>query len=79
MLESLQTMGELVKEGKVREFGTSNESVWGIAQLLEISEANSLPRMVSVQNEYSLLARIYDLDMAEMTANEDVGLLAYCR
>lgn len=77
MLECLQTMGTLVREGKVRHFGTSNETVWGIAQFLELAEANGLPRMVSVQNEYSLLARYYDTDMAEMTMFENVGLLAY--
>ena len=77
MTECLVTMGELVDEGKIRHFGTSNESCWGISQFLQIAEAENLPRMVSVQNEYSLLCRLYDLDLAELTANEDVGLLAY--
>ena len=75
--ECLQTVGELVKEGKIRSFGTSNESCWGVSQFLEISEAEGLPRMASIQNEYSLLCRIYDLDLAELSINEDVGLLAY--
>lgn len=75
--ESLKTIGELVNEGKIRSFGTSNESCWGVSQFLEISEAEGLPRMASIQNEYSLLCRIYDLDLAEMSANEDVGLLAF--
>ncbi len=77
MLACLETVGDLIKEGKIRHFGTSNETVWGISQFLELAEANGLPRMVSVQNEYSLLARYYDTDMAEMTMYENVGLLAY--
>ncbi len=77
MTECLRTVGELVDEGKIRHFGTSNESCWGVSQFLEIAEAEGLPRMVSIQNEYSLLCRIYDLDLAELSINEDVGLLAY--
>lgn len=75
--ECLKTIGDLVSEGKIREFGTSNESCWGVSQFLEISEAENLPRMVSIQNEYSLLCRIFDLDLAELSVNEDVGLLAF--
>lgn len=75
--ECLQTLGELVTEGKIREFGTSNESCWGVSQYLEIAKAEGLPRMVSIQNEYSLLCRLFDLDMAELSINEDVGLLAF--
>ncbi|OUS07183.1 aldo/keto reductase [Rhodobacterales bacterium 52_120_T64] len=77
MAECLRTLGELVNEGKIRHFGTSNESCWGVSQFLDIAEAEGLPRMASIQNEYSLLCRIYDLDLAELSINEDVGLLAY--
>ncbi len=77
MRACLETMGDLIKEGKVRHFGTSNETVWGIMNFLRLAEDEGLPRMVSVQNEYSLLARYYDTDMAEMTMYENVGLLAY--
>ncbi|MBL4873722.1 MAG: aldo/keto reductase [Rhodobacteraceae bacterium] len=77
MTECLRTLGELVSEGKIRHFGTSNESCWGVSQFLEIAEAEGLPRMISIQNEYSLLCRIYDLDLAELSINEDVGLLAF--
>jgi len=77
MTECLRTIGELVSEGKIRSFGTSNESCWGVSQFLEIAEAEGLPRMASIQNEYSLLCRIYDLDLAELSVIEDVGLLAY--
>ena len=77
MTECLRTLGELVTEGKIRHFGTSNESCWGVSQFLEIAETEGLPRMASIQNEYSLLCRIYDLDLAELSINEDVGLLAF--
>lgn len=77
MLEVLETLQEFVKAGKIRHFGLSNESTWGTAQWLRLSEENNLPRVVSVQNEYSLMCRLYDLDMAELSHNEDVGLLAF--
>lgn len=75
--EVLTTLGELVKEGKIRHVGVSNETTWGIAQWLRIAEAKGLPRLVSVQNEYSLLRRIFDHDLAELSHHENVGLLAY--
>ncbi|MHA1127398.1 MAG: aldo/keto reductase [Alphaproteobacteria bacterium] len=75
--ECLHTLADLVAEGKIRHFGTSNESCWGASQYLEIAEAEGLPRMASIQNEYSLLCRKYDLDLAELSINEDVGLLAF--
>ncbi|KKC41081.1 aldo/keto reductase [Devosia epidermidihirudinis] len=75
--DMLETLGELVKEGKIRHVGVSNETTWGIAQWLRLAEAKGLPRLVSVQNEYSLLRRHFDLDLAELSHHEDVGLLAY--
>ncbi|MEM9100478.1 MAG: aldo/keto reductase [Pseudomonadota bacterium] len=73
----LETAAALIEEGKIRHIGLSNESAWGTQQFLEIAEAEGLPRVVSIQNEYSLLCRIYDLDLAELSHNEDVGLLAF--
>ncbi len=70
-------MKELVGAGKIHHIGLSNESCWGTSQFLETAEANELPRVMSIQNEYSLLQRIYDLDLAELSHNEDVGLLAF--
>ncbi len=75
--DMLETLGDLVKEGKLRHVGVSNETTWGIAQWLRIAEAKGLPRLVSVQNEYNLLRRHFDLDLAELSHHEDVGLLAY--
>lgn len=66
-----------VDRGTIRHFGLSNESAWGTAQWLRVSEDKGLPRVASMQNEYSLLCRMYDTDMAEMSMAEDVGLLAF--
>jgi aryl-alcohol dehydrogenase-like predicted oxidoreductase len=75
--DMLGALGDLVQEGKLRHIGVSNETTWGIAQWLRIAESKGLPRLVSVQNEYSLLRRHFDLDLAELSHHEDVGLLAY--
>lgn len=77
MREVLETMNELVKEGKIRHVGLSNETAWGISQYTRIAQEHDLPRVVSVQNEYSVLRRLFDHDLAEVTQHEDVGLLAY--
>jgi len=73
----LEALDGLVKAGKIRAIGLSNESAWGTAQFLSIAEAHGWPRVASIQNEYSLLCRHYDLDLAELTHHEDVGLLAF--
>lgn len=77
MMGVLETMGEMVAEGKVRAFGLSNETTWGTTKWIDQAEAAGLPRVASVQNEYSLMYRLYDTDMAEMSVNEDVVLLSY--
>ncbi len=77
MDDVLGVMADLVAAGKVRAFGLSNETCWGTAQWLARAKATGGPRVVAVQNEYSLLCRIYDTDMAEMAVNEGVTLLAY--
>lgn len=73
----LETLADLKREGKIREIGMSNETAWGMARLLELARSHALPRVVSIQNEYSLLHRIFDLDLAELCHHEEVGLLAY--
>ena len=77
ILEVLEVMGELVKEGKIRYFGLSNETAWGTMQYLKFSEQHGLPRVQTIQNEYNFLRRYYDLDLAELAYHEDIGLLAY--
>ncbi len=76
-LEVLQTLGELVKAGKIRHAGLSNETAWGTMKWLRLAEKHGLPRMVSIQNEYSLLYRLFEPDMHEVAMAEDVGLLAW--
>ncbi len=77
ILAALQTLQGLVEAGKIRTVGLSNESTWGTAQFLRIAEQHGLPRVVSTQNEYSLLCRHFDLDFAELSHHEDVGLLSF--
>jgi aryl-alcohol dehydrogenase-like predicted oxidoreductase len=77
MVEVLETLQEFVDAGKIRHIGLSNESAWGTAQYLRIAEERGLPRMQTIQNEYSLLCRLYDTDLAELSHNEEVGLLAF--
>ena len=77
MAEVLQALDAAVKAGKIRAIGMSNESAWGMTQWCRLAEENGWPRMVSVQNEYSLMCRLYDTDMAEMAVNEDVTLLSF--
>ena len=77
MDDVLGAMAEMVAEGKVRAFGLSNESAWGTCRWIDRAEAVGGPRVASVQNEYSLMCRLYDTDMAEVGVNEDVTLLAF--
>ena len=81
IVEDMAAVGEalagLVAEGKSRAFGLSNETAWGTMQWLRLAETAGAPRVASVQNEYSLLCRLYDTDMAEVSAQEDVTLLAF--
>ena len=75
--ETVATADALVKEGKIRALGVSNDTVWGVAKMLEIAERSGGPRVASVQNEYNLMCRLFDTDWAELSHHEDVGLLTY--
>lgn len=77
MAECLRTLDDLVREGKIRHWGLSNESAWGMAMWIRLAEEGAGPRPLSVQNEYSLLCRLYDTDLAELGHNERITLLAY--
>jgi aryl-alcohol dehydrogenase-like predicted oxidoreductase len=77
MAGCLLELGALQAEGKIRHFGLSNESAWGMAQWLRLADAGVGPRACALQNEYSLLCRLYDTDLAEVGVNENVTLLAY--
>jgi aryl-alcohol dehydrogenase-like predicted oxidoreductase len=77
MEDTLEALQRQVDKGNIRHFGLSNESAWGTAQWLRLAEDHAWPRVASIQNEYSLLCRLYDTDLAELSVNEDVGLLAF--
>lgn len=77
MEDALEALQKQVDKGNIRYFGLSNESAWGTAQWLRLSEDHAWPRVATMQNEYSLLCRMYDTDLAELSVNEDVGLIAF--
>ncbi len=77
ILEVLESLSEIQKEGKIRYIGLSNETCWGTIQFLKYLKNFPNLKLVSTQNEYSLLCRLYDLDMAEMSHHENISLLAY--
>ncbi len=73
----LENLKKFIDQGKLRYIGLSNETPWGVNKFLEISKNNNLPRMMSVQNPYSLLNRSYEIGLAEISIREKIGLLAY--
>lgn len=75
--ETLNTLNDLVDAGKIRYIGVSNETPWGLMQYLKLAAKNNWPRVISVQNPYSLLNRTYEIGLAEFSQREDIGLLAY--
>lgn len=77
LLETLEALGDLVRAGKVRHIGISNETPWGVMRYLQLAAEHGLPRMVSIQNPYSLLNRTYEVGLAEISDRENIGLLAY--
>jgi len=74
--EVLHSLEEQIKAGKIRHVGMSNEKAWGAMRYLEESK-KGLPRMITIQNAYSLINRIFEGDMAEISIRENLGLLAY--
>jgi aryl-alcohol dehydrogenase-like predicted oxidoreductase len=77
LAETLAALAELVKEGKVRQVGLSNETPWGVMQFLHLAEKYQLPRVVSVQNAFNLLNRTWEMGLSEIGFRENVALLAY--
>ena len=75
--ETLDAMSQLVKSGKVRYIGISNETSWGTNKYLELHRDKGFEKIMSIQNPYSLLNRIYEVGLAEISQHESVGLLAY--
>ena len=75
--EVLNSLQKVVTTGKIRHVGLSNETPWGTMRYLEEHKAHKLPRMITIQNSYSLLNRTFEGGLAEVSLREDIGLLAY--
>lgn len=75
--ETLETLADIAKTGKVRHFGLSNETPWGAMKYAQLAEKHGWPRMVSIQNPYNLLNRSFEVGLAEIAHRENMGLLAY--
>ena len=76
-LETIQALNDEIKKGRIRAYGLSNDTAWGLMRYLWEADKNGLIAPITVQNPYSLLNRLYEVAMAEITHREDVGLLAY--
>ena len=73
----LENLEELIKAGKIRCIGLSNETPWGTMKFVEIGKKTNFPRMMSIQNVYSLVNRVFDIANSEVSIMEGCGLLAY--
>ena len=73
----LDALGKYIKSGKIRYIGMSNETPYGLSRYLEISKNKGAPRMMSVQNPYSLVNRTYEIGMSEISIRQKCGLLVY--
>lgn len=77
ILEQIEVMADLIKAGKIRYYGLSNETPWGLMQFSQLARQAGLPPPVSVQNAYSLINRVYEYGLAEAAYRENISLLAY--
>ena len=75
--EVLNNLCNLIKAGKIRYVGLSNETPWGVMKFLQVAKEKKLPRMMSIQNVYSLVNRVFDIANSEVSIRENCGLLAY--
>lgn len=75
--EVLTVFDALIKQGKIKHIGISNENPWGLMKFLNESEKHGLPRIATIQNPYSLLNRLFEVGLSEICMREQVGLLAY--
>lgn len=76
-LDVLQSLDYFVRAGKIRHFGVSNETPWGLMRYLQLAERHGLPRCVSIQNAYSLVNRTFEIGLSEIAMREQVALLVY--
>ncbi len=76
-LEVLETLNGLIKVGKIRQIGLSNETSWGVMHYLHLAKTHNLQNHITIQNAYSLLNRTFEINLAEVSYRENIGLLAY--
>lgn len=76
-LEIITHLNELIKQGKIRHWGVSNETPWGVMNFLRKAEQHALPKPITIQNPYNLLNRTFEVGLAEVCIRENIGLLAY--
>lgn len=77
LTDSLEALAELVRSGKIRYIGLSNETPWGVMSFLRLAEKHNLPRVITIQNPYNLLNRSFEVGLSEISHHEGVELLAY--
>ena len=75
--ETLTALDELVKQGKIRHIGLSNETAWGTSEFLKVASEKKMSKIISIQNPYNLLNRSFEVGLSEISIREQVGLLAY--
>lgn len=75
--EQLEVFAEMIKQGKIRSVGLSNETPWGVCEFSNVAKQLNLPKVVSIQNAYNLINRAFDSALAEACYRENIGLLAY--
>jgi aryl-alcohol dehydrogenase-like predicted oxidoreductase len=75
--ETLEVLQELIKAGKIRNIGVSNETSWGVSEYLRLHREKNLPKIVSIQNQYSLTNRTFEIGLSEFCRREDIGMLPY--
>ena len=73
----LENLKKFIEDGKIRYVGLSNETPWGVMNYLQLAKDKDLPRMMSIQNPYSLLNRSYEVGLAEVSIRENIGCLSY--
>ena len=77
IVETLEVIKDLLQSGKIRHYGLSNETAWGVMTFLRLADEMNMPRPVSIQNNYNLLNRSYEIHLAEVSIRENIGLLSY--
>lgn len=77
IIEQVETMAELIRAGKIRHWGLSNETSWGVCEYVRVARLHGLPQPITVQNVYNLVARRFDEDLAEVCHREELALLPY--